>query len=319
MLRFLTLALQCATSLAASPYDLIPPLSLDNELNYDFGGSTTLTRNEVRLTMENPGEAGYIVSRYDDELIPSNFELEFQLRISGGARNLYGDGMALFFLEELPGMGNLMGFNEFYKGVSLTLDTYRNGKGGRAFPRLLLMQNDGSRSYDMANDGKANEIDGCSMRGLHNNKRMEFATLKIGYSKLTRRFVVQMNYRNKWETCISADLDMGPVKRIAVSAATGELSDIHTVRKLQFEDYGSVVPGIVRESTRPREEKAKRDREDSEDRIGFFSRLLHGIIYLIKLFFKLFLLALAGLVLFMGWKQFKKFQQNKEDARFKLA
>ena len=319
MLRLFTLALQCATSFAASPYDLIPPLSLDTDLNYDFGGSTTLTRNEVRLTMENPGEAGWIVSKYDDDLLPANFEFEVELKISGSGRNLYGDGMALFFLEELPGLGNLMGFNEFYKGTSLVLDTYRNGKGGRAFPRLVLMQNNGLQTYDMANDGKANEIDGCSLRGLHNNKRQEFSIFKIGYSQIMRKLVVQVNYRSKWETCISADVDMGPVRRIAMSAATGELSDIHTVRKLQFEDYGNAVPGLVRESTQPSKEKAKHDRDESEERAGFFSRVLHGIMYLFKLVFKLFLLALAGLALFLGWKQFKKFQQNKEDERFKLA
>lgn len=304
-------------TIAASPYDLEPPLPLDAALNYDFGGSTTLSRHEVRLTMDAPGEQGHIVSNHDG-LLPTSFEVEVELKIEGSGRNLYGDGMALWFLEEMTQPGRLMGLSELYKGASLVLDTYRNGKGGRAFPRLLVMQNDGTQPYDMANDGRANEIDGCSMRGLHNNKRQDFATLRIAYSQPQQQFVVHINYRNKWEPCISAHMDIGPVSKLALSAATGELTDSHVVRSIKLVDYTGSVPPLVVSNNKRGAAQAKIDREEGEERKSKMSFILHAMLWVFKLVFKLLLLVAVGFAALFLWRLFKKYQQKREDDVYKL-
>lgn len=43
-------------------------------------------------------------------------------------------------------------------------DTYKNNRPGMVFPYVMAMLGDGKTPYDQANDGKANELAGCSVR-----------------------------------------------------------------------------------------------------------------------------------------------------------
>lgn len=295
-----------------SDFDLITPLSLDAGLNYGFSGSTVLSRRHVTLTGDARDRRGRIVSK-SDAALPDNFVFTMDFKLEGEGRTLYGDGMVLTFTDEDPGMGVMMGSNEFYKGVAIIIDTYRNGRAGRIFPRMILAQNDGSTPYDNDNDGIANEIDSCGLRGIHNNKRQEFSKIRVSYSRALGKIVVDVDFRDKWETCAIADVSLGPLSKISVSAATGELTDGHIIKDLRLVDHGASIPAeIVQSQSKAADEKLSRDGIES-------GATFAGVIKSMFVLGFEFLLA-VGILWggFCGWNEYKKYQRRREDDLYKL-
>jgi len=50
-----------------------------------------------------------------------------------------------------------------FEGLGLFFDTYKNNRPGTVFPYIMAMNGDGNTPYDKDNDGKANEVAGCSV------------------------------------------------------------------------------------------------------------------------------------------------------------
>lgn len=50
-----------------------------------------------------------------------------------------------------------------FEGLGIFFDTYKNNRPGVVFPYVMAMLGDGKTPYDKANDGKANELAGCSV------------------------------------------------------------------------------------------------------------------------------------------------------------
>lgn len=61
--------------------------------------------------------------------------------------------------------GPVFGFQDKFEGLGIFFDTYKNNRPGVVFPYVMAMLGDGQTSYDQANDGKANELAGCSVCG----------------------------------------------------------------------------------------------------------------------------------------------------------
>jgi mannose-binding lectin 2 len=59
--------------------------------------------------------------------------------------------------------GNVFGHTDKFEGLGLFFDTYKNNRPGTVFPYIMAMQGDGQTAYDKDNDGKANELAGCSV------------------------------------------------------------------------------------------------------------------------------------------------------------
>lgn len=322
-----------ALAIKDSPFDLLPPLQIDASLKYEFGGSALVSTNAIKLTGDGPDQVGYIYSTKDAEL-PDQFMLDMEISIYGQSKNLNADGMALWFLEsDKPTRGGMLGLSEFYKGTCLAIDTYRNGRSGRVFPRLILMQNDGTHKYDLQNDGKANELASCGLRGLYNNRKQTTSTIRIAYSKYEQQLIVLVNFRGEWEPCLTQNIKLGDVKTVAVSAATGQLHEAHVISKLDFTDLSQLSseeshlkgikfdrrvtrnnrfaekvseqglledysPEVVKNLMKPRASFARRT-------FNFFIKLLAGcfVIY----------------ILLYSRKRFQRYQQQKEDLFYKLG
>lgn len=62
--------------------------------------------------------------------------------------------------------GNVFGHTDKFEGLGLFFDTYKNNRPGTVFPYIMAMTGDGNTAYDKDNDGKANELAGCSVRIL---------------------------------------------------------------------------------------------------------------------------------------------------------
>lgn len=227
--------------------------------NYDYGGSAMISKHGVGLTSDVQDQRGWIVSKPGRSL-PENFEISLNFTIEGEARNMYADGMALFFLDPTEAIteGPVMGFHDQFKGTAVLIDTYRNHRPGKLFPYIMLMQNDGTQTYDKDNDGAANELASCSARGLHNS-RTGPSGLKLKYHN--EELTVSVNHRGSWEKCFSEQLPIKSGSRLALTASTGQLTEAHTILDLLVEKLDrSTQPPVRSQNSGPRQRHQKKKR-----------------------------------------------------------
>lgn len=129
---------------------------------FDFGGDTIIRADQyIRLASDMPSQSGWIFSRIP--LTATNWEVEFEFSIHGKG-HLHGDGFAMWITKERAQPGPVFGHADRFEGLGIFFDTYKNNRPGVVFPYVMGMMGDGKTSYDAANDGKANEIGGCSVR-----------------------------------------------------------------------------------------------------------------------------------------------------------
>ena len=89
-------------------------------------------------------------------------QITFEFKIHGQG-NLYGDGFAMWLTKQRAQPGNVFGHTDKFEGLGLFFDTYKNNRPGTVFPYIMAMNGDGNSPYDKDNDGKANEVAGCSV------------------------------------------------------------------------------------------------------------------------------------------------------------
>ncbi|KAK9380154.1 legume-like lectin family-domain-containing protein [Kockiozyma suomiensis] len=199
---------------------------------YDFGGDTLVrTDKYVRLTSDRPGQIGFLSSRLP--LTAVNFEIIFEFKISGKG-NLYGDGMAVWLTKDRSASGPVFGGPDNFEGLGIFIDTYKNNRPGVTFPYIMLMHGDGHTSYSKSDDGKSNEIAGCSARGLHNanqDTRMRITYVKGDFLRVD----LQYKEPEKWTQCfrISNPPDLPQTAYLSFSAETGELSENHDINEVE--------------------------------------------------------------------------------------
>ena len=130
----------------------------------------------MRLTHDRPAQAGWLFSRLP--LTATNFEVDslllkrnssqitFEFKIHGKGTGIYGDGMAMWITKQRAQTGTVFGFTDNFEGLGVFIDTYKNGRAGTTFPYVMAMLGDGRTPYDNDNDGKANDVGGCSVLAL---------------------------------------------------------------------------------------------------------------------------------------------------------
>ncbi|KIW95860.1 uncharacterized protein Z519_02924 [Cladophialophora bantiana CBS 173.52] len=217
-------------SVALRTHSLAPPY-LDSDMSnrwFDFGGDTIIRADQyIRLASDMPSQSGWIFSRIP--LTATNWEVEFEFAIHGKG-HLHGDGFAMWITKERAQPGPVFGHADRFEGLGIFFDTYKNNRPGVVFPYVMGMMGDGKTSYDAANDGKANEIGGCSARGLRAASIPTKAKLTYFQDK---SLTLQLQYKatDAWIDCFSiTPTDQQPLKMpntayLGFSAHTGELSD----------------------------------------------------------------------------------------------
>jgi mannose-binding lectin 2 len=200
---------------------------------YDYGGSTFIKSDSfIRLTSDVSDQRGWLVSKLPS--LPESFQIEFDFQIHGQGNTIYGDGMAFWiFNERNTEEGPVFGLKDYFKGIGILFDTYKNDGPGKVFPYVMLMEGDGQTTYDKDHDGAANEIVACSARGLHNARQVSKA--RLTYSK-DQFLSLELDYkgRNKWEKCF--ETSQVQIKRpafLGFSAQTGELSENHDLYEVR--------------------------------------------------------------------------------------
>lgn len=104
----------------------------------------------------------------------------------------------------------------------------------------MAMMGDGSTTYDQAHDGKANELAGCSARGLRNAPVP--TKLRLTYFQ-DKSLTLDLQYKTEdtWTNCFTLNAEdtniaIPSVAYLGLSAETGELSDNHDIVSLKAEN-----------------------------------------------------------------------------------
>ncbi|KAJ5319848.1 hypothetical protein PENANT_c026G02098 [Penicillium antarcticum] len=231
-------------SIPLRTHSLSPPY-LDSDFQsrwFDFGGDTVVRADKyLRLTADRPSQQGWIFSRVP--LTATNWQIELEFEIHG-AGNLHGDGFALWLTKERATQGPVFGSTDRFEGLGIFFDTYKNNRPGVSFPYVMAMMGDGQTTYDQAHDGKANELAGCSARGLRSAPVPTKARLTYFQDK-SLSLELQYKTEDSWTNCFTLNADeaniaIPSVAYLGLSAETGELSDNHDIISLKAENLYSL-------------------------------------------------------------------------------
>jgi len=199
--------------------------------------------------------------------------LEF--KVSGKGKELYGDGMAFWYVKHpmQPGgfsifapmietnyisnyPGRVFGSADYFWGLGIFLDTYANQNGvhSHGHPYISAMVNNATLGYDHDRDGTHTELSGCEskFRGVEHD-----TYLSIRYYNDTITVKMDIDGTGNWAQCFVAEGVRLPTGLyMGVTAATGDLSDNHDVISIKtymldapatmsLEDRGMIIPSSV--------------------------------------------------------------------------
>lgn len=224
--------------------------SLQNA-NWDYGGDAIIdTYRYVRLTQDRRGERGYLWSRLPVQV--PNFEVTAEFSVHGKSPTAHGDGFAMWLTENRMEPGPVFGSRNKFRGLGIFFDTYANRPHRYVFPRIMIMQNDGTQTYNVDDDGGDQDLASCTMqlRNTPTETRLRLTYIKNLYLQLA----IQNQEWNKWETCfILNNATVPDAPYLGFSASTGDVSDAHDILHI-------VTNGIVYNSPNSPELLAERRR-----------------------------------------------------------
>ncbi|KAH3675553.1 hypothetical protein WICMUC_002642 [Wickerhamomyces mucosus] len=244
--------------------------------NWEFHGDTLIKKdNFVRLTSEKPQQSSLIQTYNSIPESIKGLEIDFTFSINSADKKnkgLKADGFALFLTKDRLVQGPVFGVNDYFKGLGLFFDTYRNSKKGKVFPYISLMNGNGHSRYDKENDGRANEIAGCSARGIYNPKEGDVKARLIyteddGYLSFDYSI-----YNNKWVNCFSVqDFELSGDKWLSFGGETGELFenvDIFEVEVNQLMHHDNPVSSYQEYLNQEEEENFELNYKDKKRNIN---------------------------------------------------
>lgn len=117
--------------------------------NYWRGsGSTTVNNNFARLTPDQQSKKGSLWSR--EVLDVPSFSTILKFRISGKGKDLFGDGMAIWFVQQGYYIeGDLHGFQDDFVGIGVVFDTFKNSEHLDSHRDVTVLINNGEKTWEM--------------------------------------------------------------------------------------------------------------------------------------------------------------------------
>lgn len=94
---------------------------------WDYGGTTMISTNYVRLTADLQSRSGSLWNQVP--CMTKNWEMVIQFNIHGKGKDLYGDGLALWYVKDRMIPGPVFGSKDLFSGLAIILDTYSNHNG----------------------------------------------------------------------------------------------------------------------------------------------------------------------------------------------
>jgi|Transcript_53984 hypothetical protein len=235
-----------------TPNDLVNEFTGSRQIDgWDLGGSAVAHRSFVRLNAERQGQKGWIVNR--NPFSEQGFSLEMELRASGGSPYLYGDGLAIWFVDSYEHIeGPVFGREDYWKGLGIFFDTFQNidHQHHHRHPYIYAVVNDGTMHYVPDAEKKeqdstkqalpgAAENSGCSFDFRYHEARHDVSVLNhtrvhVFLKDAVLKMRVQQTYmggETDWYECFQMRNVQLPMTSgyFGVSAATGDLVDNHDI------------------------------------------------------------------------------------------
>lgn len=200
--------------------------------NWDFLGSTLITSNYIRLTPDLQSKQGALWNSIP--CFVRNWELHVQFKVFGKGKDLFGDGMALWYAKEPLRIGPVFGNADPFVGLAIFMDTYanQNGPHNHGHPYLSAMVNNGSMLYDHDRDGTHTEVAGCEakFRGVEHD-----CFLSIRYENDELTVSTDIEGKNAWKECFKVKgVQLPTGYYFGASAATGDLTDNHDIISMKL-------------------------------------------------------------------------------------
>ncbi|KAI9788322.1 MAG: Vesicular integral-membrane protein VIP36 [Piccolia ochrophora] len=161
--------------------------------------------------------------------------------------------MAMWLTKQRGTEGPVFGSADKFEGLGIFIDTYKNNRPGVVFPYVMAMVGDGQTTYDSASDGQANEVAGCSARGIRGAEvptKLRLTYFQDSYLRL------ELQYKDgeDWTQCFeTSKVKIPSVAYLGFSAHTGELSDNHDIVRVEARNLYSTAP----ESSKPDQKKSE--------------------------------------------------------------
>ncbi|KAK6633074.1 hypothetical protein RUM43_012817 [Polyplax serrata] len=258
---------------------------------WDILGNTIVTTNYVRLTPDSQSKNGAVWNQLPCNV--RNWELQIHFKVHGSGKDLYGDGLAIWYARTKMVSGPVFGNMDYFQGLAIILDTYSNHNGPHQHqhPYISGMVNNGSLHYDHDRDGTHTQIAGCEAKFRNVDHDTHIA---IRYERNT--LTVSTDFENKaaWKVCFQSKGVILPTGYyFGVSAATGDLSDNHDLISIRLfeldipedgkdlDDRSNILPSAV--FFEPPRERTEDPKPSSWSGVKLFLVMMLGSITLIAI------------------------------------
>ncbi|CAJ0583485.1 unnamed protein product, partial [Mesorhabditis spiculigera] len=210
-------------------HSVVRPYMAGVEIPWNLVGHTVISTHEIRLTADAKSQQGGIWNSH--ALWARDWELQVSFKVTGQSGQLFGDGMAIWYAQEPGLLGPVFGSKDYFRGLAVFLDTYSNHNGPHqhGHPWVSAMVSDGTLHYDHDRDGTHTQLGGEEAGCEAKFRNQDFETqVLIRYVADTLSIFVDTDGEGTWRSCLSVDNVKLPTGYyLGVSAATGELYDIH--------------------------------------------------------------------------------------------
>ncbi|XP_064382377.1 vesicular integral-membrane protein VIP36-like [Halichondria panicea] len=282
--------------------------------NWEFGGSTVVSTNYVRLTPDRQSKNGMLWNTVP--VVMHNWEILIHFAVHGQGKTLFGDGSAIWYTKERGEKGPVLGNRDYFTGLGVFLDTYSNHNGEHVHdhPYISAMVNNGSVHYDHDRDGTHSQMAGCSVK-FRNSQQDTF----VAISYINRQVMVMTNIdgNDDWKTCfVVNDVDLPTGYYFGATAATGDLADNHDIISVRVYDVddNSDEPDFEApdwSTIKPKAKNAESPRDHVKDVQGWLSPKAYQIISIVLII----VLVLGVITAVVGGFAFVK-HQEKNKKRF---
>ena len=211
--------------------------------NFNLYGSARAHSSFLRLTTDRQSKHGGVWSKGPIESTSMSAVMEF--RISGQGKSLFGDGIALWLADQAYfSTGTYHGFNEYFKGVGIVIDTYKN-RGDKSHKDVSLVVNDGQSDYSEKAEelkGVKDSVTGCMSNVRYHAKAHDFNapfnTSRVMVNVVGRSINVKVDPRatGDWEECFEVRVEYEGLgsdwlarSHVGITASTGDLADNHDI------------------------------------------------------------------------------------------
>ncbi|MFH4980074.1 hypothetical protein AB6A40_006783 [Gnathostoma spinigerum] len=256
--------------------------------NWDIVGSTMVSHQYIRLTGDMQSLKGGIWNR--NRVTSSDWELIVSFKVHGSTGDLFGDGFAIWYVEQPNQIGPVFGAPDYFRGLGVFLDTYsnHNGEHKHSHPYISAMVNNGSSHYDHDMDGTHTQLGGHDVGCEAKFRNKDYVTqILVRYVGDVLSIYTDISGKGEWKQCMNVGGVFLPSGYyFGVSAATGELSDNHdliSIKMFEQEYVRMEGPGDVdRRSIEPRAQFYAAPRDHIDDprpsKLGWFGTFILMIV-----------------------------------------